>query len=401
MLYCSHERDPLGKWVESMKNIALYFYGCANLGDDLFVRTLAEHFRDCRIQLIANPKCVPQGLGGNVTLHPHSFSNLVFGKVRSVFGENSRLGLLAGSCNDWCFRTIARRHDAYVYIGGSVFMEHSREDRPLDFSAAEPPEFGVESKPQSEGNSFVIGANLGPVYADTYWQRIRRTLSGYTHVCLRDWASYSRVRELQHVQYAPDVLFLVPQPQVADKGENVVISLVDMSRHTADEAVVSAYYRLMADTVTAFSRREIPVTLVSFCDWEGDAGAMDTVMALAPEAKGISRLCYKTDMDQILEAFSGASYVVGSRFHSMILGISFGKPVFPIAYNCKTEHYLQDLGFAGRYADLRNLTSVTVEDVLYNYDHRIVTDCADHKKYAKNQFRALAQFLGQKERETV
>lgn len=379
-----------------MKKLTVYFYSCANLGDDLFVRTLADQFRDCRIRLIANPKCIPQNLGKHVSVHPHSFSNLVFMKLQSMFGENSKVGTLARRCNDLCFRSAARSSDAYVYIGGSVFMEHVRGVAPQDFAASELPDFRVTSQ-AAEGNTFVIGANLGPVYSASYWREIREKLQAYSHVCLRDWASYSRVRELPNVQYAPDVLFLVPQPQVPEKGENVVISLVDMARHTDDEAVIRAYYRLMADTVIAFSERNIPVTLLSFCEWEGDPVAMNTVMELLPEGVSVSTVHYRTDMDQMLEAISGASFVVGSRFHSTILGVSFGKPVFPVAYNCKTRHYLQDLSFAGKYADLENMTSVTVDDVLFNYENRILTDCGEHKRYARNQFAALKACLNPKE----
>lgn len=380
-----------------MKRITVFFYSCANLGDDLFVKTLAEQFPDCRIRLIANPKCIPQNLGKQVSMHWHSYSNLVFKKLQSVSGEQSKIGILARRCNDWCFRAAARGADAYVHIGGSVFMEHVRGVAPLDFSVSEQPEFAMESR-VSGGNSFMIGANLGPAYSEPYWKSVRERLKGYSHVCLRDWASYSKVRDLPHVQYAPDVLFLVPQPQVPEKDENAVISLVAMERHTDDEAVINGYYRLMADTVTAFSERKIPVTLVSFCEWERDPAAITRVMEMLPEGVSASTLHYRTDMNQILEAISGASFVVGSRFHSTILGISFGKPVFPVAYNCKTKHYLQDLGFTGKYADLENMGTVTAADVLYNYDHRIVTDCAEHKHYARNQFAALKSFLNQSDR---
>lgn len=377
-----------------MKKITAYFYGCANLGDDLFVRTLAEQFPDCRIRLIANPKCIPRGLGDNVSIHPHSFSNLVLMKLQSVFGEDSKVGMLARKCNARCFRAAAGSSDAYVYIGGSIFMEHARGIAPLAFSASEKPEYTVESE-ALEGNTFVIGANLGPVYSENYWKNIRGTLKGFSHVCLRDWASYSRVRDLSHVQYAPDVLFLVERPQVPEKGENVVISLVDIARHTDNADVIDAYYRLMADAVMAFSARNIPVTLLSFCQWEGDEAAIERVKHMLPEENTVSTVCYHTDMNEMLEVLSGASFVIGSRFHSTILGISFGKPVFPVSYNCKTEHYLQDLGFSGNCAGLENMTSVTVEDILYNYDNRILTDCRMHHRYAGNQFAALRQYLEQ------
>lgn len=376
-----------------MKTIVLYFYSCANLGDDLFVKTLAEYFCECRIRLIANPKCVPKNLGSNVSLHPYSVLRLLIGKLRSIVGENNRMGILAQHLDDHCLRMIASYSDAYVYIGGSIFMEHVRGVESEDFSNQEKPKFDLESTPQAQGNSFVIGANLGPVYSLGYWKRIRESLKGYTHVCLRDWASYSRVRDLAHVHYAPDVLFLTPKPHVVDRGENVVISLVEMERHTADTTVVDSYYQIMAETVNILCQRGIPVTLVSFCQWEGDEQAIDRVMTMVQDAKGISRLCYHRDAAPILECIAGASYVIGSRFHSTILAISFGKPVFPVAYNCKTEHYLQDLGFSGRYGDLKNMVSLKVEDLLFNYDQRIIVDCSDHKNHAAGQFQALWRFL--------
>ena len=38
-------------------------------------------------------------------------------------------------------------------------------------------------------------------------------------------------------------------------------------------------------------------------------------------------------------------FVIGSRFQSIILGVLFGKRVFSIPYNCKTEKYLAALQF--------------------------------------------------------
>lgn len=86
--------------------------------------------------------------------------------------------------------------------------------------------------------------------------------------------------------------------------------------------------------------------------------------------------------------------MIGSRFHSVILGILYGKPIFPVSYNCKIENYLADLRFQGKYATLDQLPSLKVEDVIYNYENRIITDCSEHKKYAGNQFCGLKEYLG-------
>lgn len=85
--------------------------------------------------------------------------------------------------------------------------------------------------------------------------------------------------------------------------------------------------------------------------------------------------------------------VIGTRFHSFILGFIYNKPTFPISYNCKTVNYLNDLNFTGKYVKLDEIKNCTVDDVLYNYRNNIICNCDLHKRYAKNQFYALEMFL--------
>ena len=126
---------------------------------------------------------------------------------------------------------------------------------------------------------------------------------------------------------------------------------------------------------------------------EGDEDAIDHLLSLLPDRSGVSVCCYDGNIPKLLSLLSDATYIIASRFHAMILALSFGKPVFPISYNCKSRHYLEDLDFRGKFASLSDLPETTVEDVLYNYDHRIITDCSLHKQHAQNQFRALREFL--------
>ncbi len=172
---------------------------------------------------------------------------------------------------------------------------------------------------------------------------------------------------------------------------------MDICRYTDSEAVVRAYYDLLTQATAHFLRKEIPVTLMSFCQWQGDEVGIGELLRRFPGETKLSACCYRGDPEPVLKAIAESSFVIGSRFHSTILGISFGKPVFPIIYNCKTSHYLADLSFSGKSATLAELPSVTLEDLLYNYEHQIVVDCADHHRYAVNQFSGLEHYLNEKE----
>lgn len=383
---------------DSVKKIVLKFYCCYNLGDDLFVKVFSEHFSDCRILLLANPKCIPKCLGANVRLHPYSVVELILQKAIGMLEERHILGFsgILRKIHTNCLNRIKAHCDAFVRIGGSIFMQHTPECPEVDFSTECSPDFSFRDDVCGKGNAFVIGANLGPVYSDDYWESIEQEFAQYRHICLRDYASFCRMRTLPNVHYAPDVLFLVPMPKVEQKGEHVVISVIDISQHTNDVLVIRSYYDLLEQAIDHFRKSGVPVTLVSFCQWQGDELAIQTLLDRFPDRSGISTCCYHGEPSKILEVLAEASFIVGSRFHSIILGMSFGKPVFPILYNCKTGNYLADLDFSGRSAELKDLPHTSLEDLLYNYDKHIVADVSLHHKYAENQFRGLRIFLGTK-----
>ena len=376
-----------------MKKIYLQFYSQANFGDDLFIKIFSDYFDDCKINLLVNPMHIPDDLASNVRVHPFSVLRTVLCKIQSLCGYESKLSVNLQKYQDRCTKKISRKNDAVVLIGGSVFMERASKKEQIMFKTMQYPKFEINSCLQNKGNAFIVGANLGPAYSAEYWDGIKNVFMDYNHVCLRDYSSYCMVKDLPHVQYAPDVVFMAPQPEVYIKREMVVISVIDIERHSKKKEVVFAYYKLLADAIMYFCKRDITVTLVSFCQREGDEESIAKVLNKVPDCTNVKTCFYKGNIELILKLFAEATFIIGSRFHSIILGISYGKPVFPIAYNCKIEHYLHDLHFSGKYASLSELPSLSYEDLIYNYERKIVTDCSEHKRYAENQFWGLRKYL--------
>ena len=377
-----------------MKEILLQYYAKRNLGDDLFIKIFSEYFYDCKINLITNPKCLPKELGSNVRIHSFSLMTSAIGKIQRLIGWDNKITHKIEKMRKKWLQRLIDKNDAYVYIGGSIFMPKNVGKDEIPFQSDIEPVYEYASCLHGNGHFFVIGANLGPIYDNGYIDGIREALMQYTHVCLRDWSSYSLVKDIQHIQYAPDVIFLETYSKFESTCENVVISVIDIARHCKDSAKIEAYYSLLCNTIEQFSLKQIPVTLVSFCCKEGDEQAIQKIMnMLHGDTSNVSVHCYEGDICATLSVLSGASFIIASRFHSMILGILYGKPVFPISYNSKTSNYLHDLKFEGKYATIATLTETTVEDVMYNYEKQIITDCTLHRKYAKNQFYALRNFL--------
>lgn len=378
-----------------MKRIFVSYYSRQNFGDDLFVKLFSNYFSENRITLLCNPLYVPHQLGRNVHVSPWSWPIAIIGKLQSKrflgkYGAHF-LQLLYKRFVAWSKKDF----DACITIGGSLFPDDKPSEKyealPFDVPKDCLRSYSFNSRVNTEWNEFIIGANLGPVYKKDYFERMKTCFSGYAHVCLRDYASYYPFRDDPHVQYAPDVGFLHRPSCTATHSDTAIISIMDVSHHTNDPSIVQTYDAFIASVAAKYAAKGQNVVLLSLCNREGDEAAAQRILKLIPDNNRIQTYAYHGDISAVFHLYERATVVIATRFHSMIMGFVYNKPVFPIVYNCKMEHYLQDLTFDSSYATLETLKNFSADDV----ETCVICECNNHKKYAHNQFEALKRYLSE------
>ena len=194
-----------------MKKVLLKYYCQRNFGDDLFVKIFAEQLSDSKIYIFGNPKYLPKGLGRNVRISPWSWLRTLAAKAQAS-GNNRMISTFLSGVYNFTARSAGVWSDAIVEIGGSIFMEKPTTEghREIDFSVSKeiPRVFSHYTDSRSDSKKFIIGANLGPVYSEDYFDRMEHVFAEYAHVCLRDYASKKQYQFDRYVGYAPDVGFL-------------------------------------------------------------------------------------------------------------------------------------------------------------------------------------------------
>mgnify|MGYP001493569895 CR=1 FL=1 len=112
------------------------------------------------------------------------------------------------------------------------------------------------------------------------------------------------------------------------------------------------------------------------------------------QQKNITIIDYDgTNRNQLLEEMSRSIYIIAARFHGTILGLTAGKSVFPILYSDKTKYVLEDLGFHGEYADLRDPDSLSFENAKKNLESGYKIDVTESVQNAEKHFEKLDEFL--------
>lgn len=327
-----------------MKKVFLYAYDRRNLGDDLFVHTIAKRYPHVKFYMWSDPKnretfrCLP-----NVKILERDG-----GMVR--FLSRIRPSLSVRYRNWW-----EDRCQAVIYIGGSIFMEYENWAQLLTWW-----EYTAEHR-----SFYVLGANFGPYHTEAYREKIAEIYAKMKDVCFRDQYSYGLFRGVATVRQAPDILFSYPMPQVAVEEKQIFVSVINCAARDESHGLTqydASYVQNMARLLTKYRREGHRLVLSSFCAHEGDEEGVRKILKAMDAEKDadIQVLNYDgTNADVLTTAIAQSEFVIATRFHGTILALTAGRPVLPIIYSDKTSHVLADLGFDGPVIDIRSCEDYT------------------------------------------
>ena len=196
---------------------------------------------------------------------------------------------------------------------------------------------------------------------------------------------------MKNIRFAPDIVFgLNVEKYHSRSRKKVIISVIDLYGREALAKYAEDYENKITEIAHHYANRGFDVVLMSFCKDEGDEKAIARILAKSNNEK-IKSYYYNGDLDAALREISSAEIVIGTRFHSIVLGLIFGKKVLPIIYSNKTKNMLDDIHFEGDQLRIDEFSKSKVEDLA-----KYPTECADLSELRQNaeqHFAILDKFI--------
>lgn len=300
-----------------MKRVFLMAYLRKNFGDDLFVKMLLEKYKNIEFY-IKHDK--------------HEYIDVLdkYKNLHVLYGKDT---------DDELYNNIdVNEYDAYVYIGGSIFMEggscYNLSEKFYDF---------VKRCKQNNKPFCYISCNYGPYQTQEYFELSQKNFKECTDICFRDLYSYNLFSNIQTVRYAPDFAFSYNTPKIEKQKGTVGITVIDLNIRNDLKNISDKYMKFLKNNIKNYISLGKEVYLFSFCKNEGDEYTIEKVLESFPNESHLHVVKYTGDIDEFLSKYNLMEYMICARFHAMILSSIVMQKMYIMSYSKKIDRVIEDL----------------------------------------------------------
>ncbi len=345
--------------------VFLLAYARKNLGDDLFIKILLDRYPNVDFYIKSS------------TEEHFIWFNMKYKNLTVLIGEDTDEALYNSEVTDY---------DAYIYIGGSIFMEGGKV-----YNLSEKFYHFMQRCHDNNIPFMYVSSNYGPYQTQEYFDLSRKNFEKCTDICFRDKYSYNLFKDISSVRYAPDYAFTYELPKDEKIPNSVGISVIDLKirdklKHKSDD-----YIAFLENNIQSFINQGKTIYLYSFCEYEGDEDTIDYILNKFHSDK-IVPILFEGDVDRFLGMYAKMEYMICSRFHAMILSTVARQKMYVLSYSKKIDNVIEDLELnlkIEHFEDVKPDTIISLDDFVEVDEEKIVSIT----KEAEKQEEAVKKYL--------
>lgn len=334
-------------------NIMIDAYLDNNLGDDLMIRYFASYFHMHNIYIVETRE-----------------------EIRKSFEDIPNIYF----CSERNYSDTKVNFQLHVTIGGSMFIL----DEPKKWIRFRHRIKNARALRHKTIPSATIGSNLGPFDKQNIGLRLARwELKNKNLITVRDTKSYELLqndfkRMKISLKFFPDIVF----SRIREKKSPTYGLGISVYRSLDPEIDNIQNYTELAMIANNFIRETgKKVALFAFdSENENDLVAAHKVQELITERDKVDIIPYLGQPEHFIEKFLKCEKIIGIRFHSSVLALVSGIPLYAIAYSNKTQNLMSDLGLSKYCSSLSNLgkDASSIENQIKMNDLAILNDKDRH-----------------------
>lgn len=333
-----------------MSKFYLDAYVSGNFGDDLLIYILCKRYPEHDFYMIMpyQFRHIYKNIGN---LHPLFLASP--GKYNIFLRLRKKIINYITNFKLYSIRIECKKMDYSILCGGSMFIQNTNWRERIN-----------EDKKIHElfKHNIIIGCNFGPYTSKDYYEKYKEEFNNCDFVSFRDCYSYNLFSELKNVEKGCDIAFQLKEVEVKKKNY-VVVSVINCKRREELKRYYDDYQKFIIRIIEGLiSNTEI--VLCSLCETEGDVDSCYEIYnSLKSGHKDRVKIYNHDSILNTIKLFQCASGIIGTRFHSIMLGIKFNIPVVPVIYSDKTKNELIELEYKDKMYDIKCLQEYLLTDI--------------------------------------
>ncbi|RHV39185.1 polysaccharide pyruvyl transferase family protein [Ruminococcus sp. OM05-10BH] len=354
------------------KKIFVNAYLNNNFGDDLLIYLLCQRYPDFEFYINADETYI-EHFEGVWNIHGIEYKNNILKKIIN------RLLILLKCPRLQILKLKKENFDINILLGGSIFIEN-KSFWEVKYNEEKFLRKYIEK-------NLIMGSNFGPYQSEKFFKSYKREFSKYDFISFRDKYSYNLFPHCPQITMGADIAFSGNYFPQEKRNNYCLISVIDCKRRTDLKQFDDNYIKMISNIVKAeVSNKEI--ILASFCDNEGDIETINRIIrTLSDDEKTKVKIYRHKNVCESIMMITGASLIIGTRFHSIVLALKCGIPILPIIYSDKTKNLLNDIKFKGEVIDIRKMPKgkICINNIQpYEIKEEVVSSSNRHFEYLDN-----------------
>lgn len=313
-----------------MQTVIIHGIHTLNVGDDLFFHIVRNRYPNVRFVMVASDaykRTFGERWDGIIVTEKNFMS-----KVSSAIGK---LFKIPSAAMLYAWLLVRYRVDLFMIVGGSLFME-GKSRMPSFISG-----ICKMRKLRPKLKITIIGSNFGPCYTEQWKAVVGSALKKVDDICFRDEPSFNEFSYLPNVRWANDIVMHLKPLIGVPKERAVCVNIRSVDNWPSLKPYKEQYLNMVKEFIYFFQYKGYSIKLISFCKEYGDNEITFSLYDMLENKESVEIYYYDGDLDKTLDLISRSEFMIGTRFHAIVLGLIYNLKVLPISYSVKTENMLK------------------------------------------------------------